>query len=108
MVGTHLEPVGLDRQLGAAGTIVLAPVSHVSVTVPTTAQGDVMSDLSARRGHINATTSLDDGLVLIEASVPEAELARYVLDLRSLTGGRAELSIEADRFEVCPDHLVPA
>ena len=40
--------------------------------------------------------------------MPEAELARYVLDLRSLTGGRAELSIEPDRFEVCPDHLVPA
>ena len=58
------------------------------MTVPTTAQGDVMSDLSARRGHISATTSLDDGTVLIEASVPEAELARYVLDLRSLTGGR--------------------
>jgi len=63
---------------------------------------------SFTRGHINATTSLDDGLVLIEASVPEAELARYVLDLRSLTGGRAELSIAPDRFEVCPDHLVPA
>ena len=86
----------------------LEPISHVSVTVPMAAQGDVMSDLSARRGHINATTSLDDGLVLIEASVPEAELARYVLDLRSLTGGRAELTMEPDRFEVCPDHLVPA
>ena len=67
-----------------------------------------MSDLSARRGHISATTSLDDGTVLIEASVPEAELARYVLDLRSLTGGRADLSMAPDRFDVCPDHLVPA
>ncbi|MET0787676.1 MAG: elongation factor G [Cellulomonas sp.] len=99
---------GVREALHAVGTIVLEPISHVSVTVPMSAQGDVMSDLSARRGHINATTSLDDGLVLIEASVPEAELARYVLDLRSLTGGRAELSIEPDRFEVCPDHLVPA
>jgi elongation factor G len=40
--------------------------------------------------------------------VPEAELARYVLDLRSITGGRAELTMEPDRFDVCPDHLVPA
>lgn len=99
---------GVREALQAAGTTVLEPISHVSVTVPSTAQGDVMSDLSARRGHISATTSLDDGTVLIEASVPQAELARYVLDLRSLTGGRGELAIEPDRFEVCPDHLVPA
>ncbi|MBO3101006.1 elongation factor G [Cellulomonas fengjieae] len=99
---------GVREALHAAGTIVLEPVSHVSVTVPIAAQGDVMSDLSARRGHIDATTSLDGGLVQIEASVPEAELARYVLDLRSLTGGRAELSMAPDRFEVCPEHLVPA
>jgi elongation factor G len=99
---------GVREALHTAGTTVLEPISHVSVTVPTTAQGDVMSDLSARRGHIDATTSLDDWLVLIEASVPEAELARYVLDLRSLTGGRAELTMEPDRFDVCPDHLVPA
>jgi len=99
---------GLREALHAAGTTVLEPISHVSVTVPATVQGDVMSDLSARRGHISATTSLDDGTVLIEASVPEAELARYVLDLRSLTGGRADLSMAPDRFDVCPDHLVPA
>ena len=48
------------------------------------------------------------GLVRIDASVPEAELGRYVLDLRSLTGGRAELTIAPDRVEVNPDHLVPA
>ena len=100
--------LGVREALHTAGTTVLEPISHVSVTVPMAAQGDVMSDLSARRGHINATTSLDDGTVLIEASVPEAELARYVLDLRSLTGGRGELTMEPDRFEVCPDHLVPA
>ena len=99
---------GVREALHAAGTTVLEPISHVAVTVPIAAQGDVMSDLSARRGHINATTSLDDGLVRIDASVPEAELGRYVLDLRSLTGGRAELTIAPDRFEVCPDHLVPA
>ncbi|WP_028046013.1 translation factor GTPase family protein [Cellulomonas sp. URHE0023] len=99
---------GVREALVSGGTTVLEPISRVAVTVPMTAQGDVMSDLSARRGHISATTSLDDGTVLIEASVPEAELARYVLDLRSLTGGRGQLSMEPDRFEVCPDHLVPA
>ncbi len=99
---------GVKEALAAAGTVVLEPVSHVSVVVPTAAQGDVMSDLSSRRGRITATASLDDGTVRIEASVPQAELSRYVLDLRSITGGRAELVMSPDRFEVCPDHLVPA
>lgn len=100
--------LGVREALAAGGSVVLEPVSKVLVTVPSTVQGDVMSDLSTRRGRINDTRSLDGGLVQIEASVPAAELTRYVLDLRSLTGGRAALTIEPDRFEVCPEHLVPA
>ncbi|HWJ85749.1 MAG TPA: elongation factor G, partial [Cellulomonas sp.] len=73
---------GLREALTTAGTVVLEPVCHVDVVVPAPAQGDVMGDLSARRGHITTTTTLDDGLVRVEASVPEAELGRYVLDLR--------------------------
>ncbi|GIG20869.1 elongation factor G [Cellulomonas chitinilytica] len=99
---------GVREALQAAGTLVLEPISHVEVVVPSSAQGDVMSDLSARRGRISATTSLDDGSVRIEATVPEAELSRYVLDLRSITGGRAELTMVPDHYEICPDHLVPA
>jgi elongation factor G len=99
---------GVREALVAAGTVVLEPISHVEVVVPASAQGDVMSDLSSRRGRITATTSLDDGTVRIEAAVPEAELGRYVLDLRSITGARAELTIAPDRYEVCPEHLVPA
>ena len=51
---------------------------------------------------------LDDGTVRIEALVPESELARYVLDLRSITGGRAELTMEPDHYDILPSHLVPA
>ncbi|WP_435738176.1 elongation factor G [Cellulosimicrobium sp. PMB13] len=94
--------VGLREALAAAGTVVLEPVSAVTVTVPSDAQGDVMGDLSARRGHITATGSLDDGRVVVEALVPEAELTRYVLDLRSLTGGRGSFTAVPDRYEVLP------
>ncbi|MBU4335130.1 MAG: elongation factor G [Actinobacteria bacterium] len=100
--------IGVREALLAGGSVILEPVSKVLVTVPAAAQGDVMSDLSTRRGRITDTRSLDGGQVQIEASVPAAELTRYVLDLRSLTGGRGSLLIEPDRFEVCPDHLVPA
>ncbi|WP_029290350.1 elongation factor G [Cellulomonas sp. HZM] len=97
---------GVREALATGGTVVLEPVCHVEVVVPAHAQGDVMSDLSGRRGHITSTTSLDDGSVLVEAAVPEAELGRYVLDLRSITGGRAELTFRPDHYDPCPDHLV--
>jgi elongation factor G len=94
--------VGVREALASAGTVVLEPVSAVSVTVPPDTQGDVMGDLSSRRGHITATDSLPDGRVRVDALVPEAELTRYVLDLRSLTGGRGSFTATPDRYEVLP------
>ncbi|WP_046529441.1 elongation factor G [Cellulomonas sp. FA1] len=99
---------GLRDALAAAGTVVLEPVCRVRLTVPSAAQGDVMSDLSARRGRITDTASRDDGDVVVEATVPEAELTRYVLDLRSLTGGRGDVTVEPDHYAPCPEHLTPA
>ncbi len=100
--------IGLKEALAAAGTVVLEPVSRVRVTVPSAVQGDVMSDLSSRRGRITDTAPGADGEVVVEATVPEAELARYVLDLRSLTGGRGDLTVAPDHYEPCPEHLVTA
>ncbi|MBT0993374.1 elongation factor G [Cellulomonas sp. DKR-3] len=98
---------GVREALAAAGTVVLEPIDHVTVVVPSAAQGDVMGDLSGRRGRITTTSARDGGLVAIEADVPQAELARYVLDLRSLTGGRAELTVHPSHYDPCPDHLLP-
>jgi elongation factor G len=100
--------LGLKEALVAAGSVVLEPVSRIAVTVPTSVQGDVMGDLSTRRGRIADTVTLPDGTVRIEALVPESELSRYVLDLRSITGGRAELTMEPDHYDILPSHLVPA
>jgi elongation factor G len=93
---------GVRDALVAAGTVVLEPVSRVTVTVPPELQGHVLTDLSGRRGRVASTDVAGDGRAVVVASVPEAELARYVLDLRSLTGGRAELTIEPDRYEPAP------
>jgi len=98
---------GLKDALVHAGSVVLEPVSKIAVTVPVSTQGDVMGDLSTRRGRISDTESLGDGMVRIEAQVPESELSRYVLDLRSLTGGRADLAIAPDHYDVLPSHLSP-
>jgi len=88
--------------LAEAGTVVLEPVSLVTVTVPSDLQGTVLTDLSGRRGRVSATESAEDGRARVVATVPEAELARYVLDLRSMTGGQAELTITPDRYAKAP------
>ena len=97
--------LGVKAALAEAGTVMLEPVSIVTVTVPSELQGTVLTDLSGRRGHVSATESADDGRARVVASVPEAELSRYVLDLRSITGGQAELTITPDRYMKVPSSV---
>lgn len=94
--------LGVKAALAQAGTVLLEPVSSVTVTVPAALQGPVLTDLSGRRGRVGATETGDDGSARISATVPDAELSHYVLDLRSLTGGQAELEIVPDRYERAP------
>ena len=97
--------MGVKAALAEAGTVVLEPVSLVTVTVPADLQGTVLTDLSGRRGRVSATESAEDGRARVVATVPEAELARYVLDLRSMTGGQAELTITPDRYAKAPSSV---
>ena len=94
--------LGVKAALAEARTVLLEPVSTVTVTVPQDLQGPVLTDLSGRRGRVHASESADDGRTRVVASVPDAELDRYVLDLRALTGGRAELTIAPDHYERAP------
>ena len=91
--------LGVKAALAQAGTVLLEPVSSVTVTVPTAMQGPVLTDLASRRGRVGSTERSDDGRARIRATVPDAELSRYVLDLRSLTAGHAELEIAPERYE---------
>jgi elongation factor G len=93
---------GVRAALAEAGTVLLEPVATVTVTVPPEHQGAVLTDLSGRRGSISATELADGGRARVVATVPAAELDRYVLDLRSLTGGRAELTITPAGYERAP------
>lgn len=96
---------GLKEALASAGTVVLEPISALVVRVPEGHQGDVLADLASRRGRVQSTDMLDDGTHQIEAQVPASELRRYVIDLRSLTGGRGTFSVRHDHYDVLPDHL---
>lgn len=98
--------MGLKEAMAKAGAVVLEPVCLVTVRVPQELQGDIMGDLSARRGRIAGSDSLHGGISVIQAMVPEAEITRYVADLRSMTGGRGTFEASFDHYDVLPSHLV--
>ena len=98
--------VGLREALNRAQPLVLEPVSEIVVAVPDGSQGDVMGDLTSRRGRISGSNTLADGRQEITAMVPTAEILRYVLDLRSMTGGRGTFTAAHDHYDVLPSHLV--
>jgi elongation factor G len=75
------------------------------VVVPEGYQGDVLGDLNARRGRVNGTSVLGNGSHEIVALVPAAEIQRYAVELRSMTGGRGTFSAVHDHYELLPPHL---
>jgi elongation factor G len=87
-----------------AGAVLLEPVMAVAVDAPEEKTGDVLGDLSSRRGHIRAMEELAGGR-LLRAEVPLAEMFGYATDLRSLTQGRATFSMEFDHYERMPAQL---
>jgi elongation factor G len=90
-----------------AGPIVLEPISRLEVTIPAECQGDVLGDLHARRARIIGTdTAEHGGYQTITATAPSAELTRYAVDLRALTGGRGSFSAAYDHHDTVPEHLV--
>ncbi|MGQ0831730.1 MAG: elongation factor G [Microthrixaceae bacterium] len=100
--------LGFREAMAKAGPVVLEPISRLDVTVPAEQLGDVMGDLNARRGRVQGTEPGDLGEQVIYALVPQSELLRYAVELRSLTGGRGRFVAEHDHYDAVPAHLVDA
>jgi elongation factor G len=84
-----------------AGAIILEPIMKVEVTSPADYMGDVLGDLSARRGRIGGMNQRGEAQV-IDAQVPLAEMFGYSTRLRSMTQGRAVYSMEFSHYEEVP------
>jgi elongation factor G len=97
--------LGLKEALHKAGAAVLEPIAQLTVVVPEGNQGDVLGDLNSRRGRVSGTSSRGDGLHEIVALVPAAEIQRYAVELRSMTGGRGTFTAVHDHYDVLPSHL---
>ena len=95
----------IRQAMHEAGPILLEPISKLEVTIPADTQGDVLGDLHARRARIVGTDQGDDGFQIVIALAPTAELTRYAVDLRALTGGRGSFTATYDHYDAVPDHL---
>ena len=85
-----------------ANPTILEPIGALAVTVPEAYVGDVMGDLSKRRGRPMGMTPDHDGNTVIEAEVPMAEMGSYTIDLRAMTQARGSFTLDFVRYEEVP------
>ncbi len=83
----------------------LEPVDEVAVLIPDDYVGAVMSDLSGRRGRVLGTEPVPVGRTLVRAEIPELEITRYTIDLRSVSHGTGSFTRSYLRHEPLPPHL---
>jgi elongation factor G len=96
--------MALKDGIPQAKPALLEPIMTVTIRVPETSMGEVNRDLNGRRGRVLGMDTAN-GMQVITAQVPQAELFTYATELRSLTGGRGEFSAALDHYEEVPAHL---
>ena len=87
-----------------AGPVLLEPIVEATIHVPERNLGDIMSDVNGRRGKILGTEPTD-GYQDVKVLVPESEMLRFALDLRSVTQGRGSFAMKFSHYEEMPAHL---
>ncbi len=94
----------MKQALEQADPVLLEPIMLVTVSVPEASVGDVIGDLNSRRGRPSGMEPVG-AMTEIKAEVPMAEMLSYAPDLRSITGGQGDYTLEFLRYEELPAHL---
>ncbi|MFQ5987954.1 MAG: elongation factor G, partial [Dehalococcoidia bacterium] len=100
IAGAHAVRKGLSQ----GQPVLLEPIMNMRITVPEGLTGDVIGDLNSKRAKVLGM-SPQDGLNIIEAQAPLAEVQRYAIDLRSMTQGRGRYRMEFSHYEEVPPHI---
>ncbi len=90
-----------------AHPVILEPILKLDILIPDTNTGDVIGDISSKRGHVlgMAPAEGEPGFSIVEVEAPEAEVQRYATDLRSITQGRGRFTREFVRYEEVPPNI---
>jgi elongation factor G len=97
--------LAMKQAMEQAGPVLLEPIMLITVAAPEDAVGDVIGDLNSRRGRPLGMEPVGGGMTEVKAEVPMAEVLSYAPDLRSITGGQGEFTMEFLRYEEVPGHL---
>ncbi len=90
-----------------AGLTLLEPIMSLHIEVPDEYMGDVIGDISSRRGKVQGYET-NQGITEIRAQAPMAEILQYAPDLRAMTGGQGMFSMQFDHYEEAPPHVQEA
>jgi elongation factor G len=97
--------MALKEAADKAGLVLLEPIGELTVIIPDESVGDIMGDLSSRRGRIEGTEAAAKGWTRVKGHVPMGEMLRYAIDLRSKTGGRGSFSLSFSHYDEAPPHV---
>ena len=95
----------MKQAMEQADAVLLEPIMLVTVNAPEDTVGDVIGDLNSRRGRPLGMEPVGAGMTEVKAEVPMSEMLSYAPDLRSITGGQGEFTMEFLRYEEVPGHL---
>ena len=101
-IATHMA---FKKGFMEAKPILLEPIMNVEVTVPDEYMGDIIGDLNKKRGRIMGMDPIGGGYQVVKAQAPLAELYQYAIDLRSMTQGRGDFTMEFDHYEEVPAQI---
>ncbi|MFH1382474.1 MAG: elongation factor G [Chloroflexota bacterium] len=94
----------LKKGLSQGQPIILEPVMDVTIRVPSEYTGDIISDLNTKRAQLQGMNP-EDGVNIIQAKVPLAEIQRYVIDMKSITQGRGSFTMSFSHYQETPAHI---
>jgi elongation factor G len=97
--------IAMKEALADAGAVLLEPIMLVTLSVPEDSVGDVIGDLNSRRGRPQGMEPTPGGMTEVKAEVPMSEMLTYAPDLRAITGGQGDYTMEFERYEEVPAHL---
>ena len=85
-----------------ASPVLLEPIYKVAITIPDRYMGDIMGDMSKKRGRVMGSDTVKGGYMIINAEAPLSEMFKYATELRSMTQGRGSFEMSFERYEEVP------